>query len=162
MMPKRVCDLQGSFTDGFNQTVSEYKVIAVAIDNSYSAAKVLRRALLLAKSCSMLYIVHVLQTTLPYGEKSTITIDPSYYEILQKESMELFVTAEKNIENTDVNFETLLLEGDPAEEILKFISKKGVELMILGSKDKLGSTKNLGSVSSKIAVNAKCSVLIER
>ena len=162
MMPKQICELQGSFTEGFNQIVSDYKTMAVAIDNSYSSAKVLRRALLLSKGCSMLYIIHVLQTKLSYENKSAITIDPSYYEIQQKQSMDLLKIAKKMAEISGVTFETVLLEGDPVEEMLKFTSEKSLELIILGSKDKIGSTKNLGSVSSKVSVEAKCSVLIER
>jgi nucleotide-binding universal stress UspA family protein len=161
MTPKQVCEL-GSFKEGIDQPVADYKRVAVAIDNSYKAAKVLRRALLMSKNCSIFYIIHVMQTMLPYAMKSTISMEPEYKEILQKESTELFEVAKKKAEKAKINYEIVLLEGNPADEMLKFIKENEIELIIVGSKDKIGSAKNLGSVSNKIASEATCSVLIER
>ena len=161
MTIKQVCEL-GSFKEGIDQPVTDYKRVAVAIDNSYKAAKVLRRALLMSKNCSILYIIHVMQTMLPYAMKSTISMEPEYKDILQNESTALFEVAKKKADEAKLNYETVLLEGDPAEEMLKFLKENKIELIIVGSKDKIGSAKNLGSVSSKIAAEATCSALIER
>ncbi|MEM4706504.1 MAG: universal stress protein, partial [Candidatus Methanomethylicaceae archaeon] len=60
-----------------------------------------------------------------------------------------------------LNAETVLLEGDPAEEILNFIEKNGIDLIIVGKKEKEDYIKNLGSVSETIVKKAKIPVLIE-
>lgn len=163
MSSDRACLLKGGFKQGFGKVTSPYKRLLVAIDNSYASAKVFERALLISRDgCILLYAVNVIQTNLPYSKKSSIAIDDDYREILNKTSNDLFETALKKGKEAGVNVEPVQLEGDPAEEILKFALDNDVELIIVGSKEKVGSTKNLGSVSARIATEAKCSVLIER
>jgi nucleotide-binding universal stress UspA family protein len=143
--------------------ISPYKKIMVGLDSPLVSAIILMRALALAKIfCSRLYIVHVLSTKLPYQTKSKIAIEPEYYDVQMKDSKEILDHAKRAAIEAHVDAETVMLEGDPAEEILRFIKEKGINLAIMGSKDKVGSLKNLGSVSARVATEAKCSVLIER
>ena len=143
--------------------ISPYKKIMVGVDQPLVSAMILTRALELAKTfSSKLYIVHVLSTKLPYQTKSKIAIEPEFYEVQWESSREMLEYAKKAAAETRIDAETVLLEGDPAEEILRFIKEKGINLVVMGSKDKVGSLKNLGSVSARIATEAKCSVLIER
>jgi nucleotide-binding universal stress UspA family protein len=143
--------------------ISPYKKIIVGVDRPLVSAMILTRALELAKTFnSKLYIVHVLSTKLPYQTKSKIAIEPEFYDVQWESSKEMLDYAKKLAAEARINAETVLLEGDPAEEILRFIKEKGINLVVMGSKDKVGSLKNLGSVSTKVATEAKCSVLIER
>ncbi len=158
-----VCLLKGSFKEGFGKEVTPYKRVLVAIDNSYMSAKVFERSLIISQgACNILYAVNVIQTKLPYANSNSIAVDPNYYDLMRGNSKELFDMVLRKGKEAGINVEVVQLEGDPAEEILKFALDNDVELIIVGSKDKLGSIKNLGSVSSRIAVEAKCAVLIER
>lgn len=158
-----VCLLSGSFKDGFGKEVSPYRRLLAAIDNSYMSARVFERALILSQSsCSILYAVNVIQTKLPYAKTSPVALEPAYYDLMRAASKELFEVAIKRGKAVGVEVEPVQLEGDPAEEILKFAHDNDVDLIVVGSKDKIGSVKNLGSASSRIAVEAKCAVLIER
>ena len=57
----------------------------------------------------------------------------------------------------------LTVEGDPADEILKFADEIGADLIVMGSHGRTGVLRVLmGSVSRKVLDRAKCSVLIVR
>ncbi len=135
----------------------------VAVDYSYVSAKVLERAILLSKvNCARLHIVHVIRTKLPLQSRQTTAIDPSYRDALLKDAASLFEVAGKKAAEAGVEYTTMLLEGDPAEEIIKYASDNGIEIIIVGSKERPSTYAPLGSVSSKVATEARCSVLIER
>jgi len=143
--------------------ISPYKKIMVGVDQPLVSAMILTRALELSKTfCSKLYIVHVLSTKLPYQTKSKIAIEPEFYDVQWGFSRDILEYAKKAAVDAKIDAEAVLLEGDPAEEILSFIKEKGINLVVIGSKDKVGSLKNLGSVSARVATEATCSVLIER
>jgi nucleotide-binding universal stress UspA family protein len=143
--------------------ISPYKKIMVGVDQPLVSAMILTRALELSKTfCSKLYIVHVLSTKLPYQTKSTIAIEPEFYDVQWESSREILEYAKKAAAEANIDAEAVLLEGDPAEEILSFIKERGINLVVMGSKDKVGSLKNLGGVSARVSTEATCSVLIER
>ena len=143
--------------------ISPYRKIMVGVDHPLVSAIILLRALSIAKMFfSKLYIVHVLSTKLPYQTKAKIAIEPEFYEVQLEDSKDILTYAKRVAAEAHVEAETVLLEGDPAEEMLHFIKEKGINLIVMGSKDKVGSLKNLGSVGTRVAAEAKCSVLIER
>jgi nucleotide-binding universal stress UspA family protein len=57
----------------------------------------------------------------------------------------------------------LVLFGDPAEELIHFAREKGCDVIVIGSSGK-GMVKRtlMGSVSTKVALQAQCSVYIVR
>ncbi|HEX9770312.1 MAG TPA: universal stress protein [Kiloniellales bacterium] len=59
------------------------------------------------------------------------------------------------------NVVTALLDGDPADEILRYAEPNGIDLIATGSRG-LGGLKSLflGSVSHKLVENAKCPCLV--
>ena len=144
-------------------TIIPWKTIVVGIDNTYVSAIVFERALkLAASSCSKLYVLHVIPTSLPYSSKSEIAIEEGMYEFMLKEAEDMFNSIKKRFAEMKIDGETVLLEGDPAEELIRFIKEKNIELVILGSKEKMHTPVYLGSVSKKVSEQATCSVLIER
>ena len=57
----------------------------------------------------------------------------------------------------------LVVEGDPAAEILRFADESGADLIVMGSHGRTGVLRILmGSVSHKVLDQAKCPVLIVR
>jgi nucleotide-binding universal stress UspA family protein len=57
----------------------------------------------------------------------------------------------------------VVLEGDPAAEILKFADQAGVDLIAMGSRGRsLIASVVFGSVSRKVLDHSRCPVLIER
>lgn len=140
-----------------------YGKIAVAIDVSLRSASALRRAIALSKVfCAKLYIIHVIPTKLPYAMTSKIAIPYEIYEIQLDHAEKMMDSARMLAKLEGVEVEKVILHGDPAEEILKFVEENKIDLIVVGRKDKEGTLKHLGSVSNKIAIEAKSSVLIEK
>jgi nucleotide-binding universal stress UspA family protein len=70
---------------------------------------------------------------------------------------------EKTARDAGLQVEPTLLEGHPAEEIVNFAEKNGVDLIIVGSLGKSGIERFLiGSVSENVFRNAKGPVLVIR
>ncbi|HNP28941.1 MAG TPA: universal stress protein [Nitrospirales bacterium] len=70
---------------------------------------------------------------------------------------------EKTLSAQDVHFSPMVKRGFPGEEILKTISKKEVDLVVLGTRGYSKATGFLlGSVSQWVLQEAPCSVLIAR
>lgn len=139
-----------------------YSRIAVAIDKSIRSAAALCRAFTISKAFnSKLYVIHVIPKKLPYATSQKIEIPYEKYEALLKEGLEELNFAKKVAEEIGLNVETVLLEGDPAEEILNFVEKNGIELIIVGKKEKEDYLKNLGSVSETIVKKSRVPVLVE-
>jgi nucleotide-binding universal stress UspA family protein len=61
-----------------------------------------------------------------------------------------------------IKFHKLLLEGDPAEEIVKTAEKKEFDLIVLGTGKNRIDKRLLGSVSEKVIHSAPCTVLLVR
>jgi len=60
-----------------------------------------------------------------------------------------------------IKAETLIIEGTPADVIVDHAKSTGADLIVVGSTGKHATERTiLGSVSSKIAANAPCAVLI--
>ena len=105
-----------------------FKNIAVALENSDRDADIISAAITMAKKYqARLTLLHVADTpgTMVYGDESTSLHsrqDSAYLEELARE-----------IEERDLPVETLLLFGDPANELIKTINKDGFDLLIAGA-----------------------------
>ncbi|MCS7098252.1 MAG: universal stress protein [Candidatus Methanomethyliaceae archaeon] len=139
-----------------------YSKIGVAIDRSMRSAAALCRAIMLSKIFnSNLYIIHVIPKKLPYATSQRIEMSYESYEVLLKEGKEELEFAKSVAEEAGVKAECILLEGDPAEEILNFVENNKIDLLIVGKKEKGDFIKNLGSVSESIIRRSRIPVLVE-
>jgi nucleotide-binding universal stress UspA family protein len=70
---------------------------------------------------------------------------------------------EKVAAEANVQLESLVVYGDPAEELMAMAEEKHCDVIVVGSSGK-GRMKRtlLGSVSTKISLHAHCSVYIVR
>ena len=63
--------------------------------------------------------------------------------------------------NPDIPVQHVLLEGDPAEEIMRYAGDAGVDLIVMGTHGRTGVERLLmGSVAEKVMRGAGCSVLV--
>lgn len=139
-----------------------YSRIGVAIDKSMRSAAALCRGIMLSKIFnSNLYIIHVVPKKLPYATTQKIEMPYESYEFLLREGKEELEFAKNMAEEAGVKAECILLEGDPAEEILNFVENNEIDLLIVGKKEKGDFLKNLGSVSESIVRRSKIPVLVE-
>lgn len=60
-----------------------------------------------------------------------------------------------------VDLETLVLEGNPAEEIVRVAKERSIDLIVVGSHGRGGITRAIvGSVADKVTRTAHCPVMI--
>jgi nucleotide-binding universal stress UspA family protein len=154
-------DIFQQHIDGF--TVMPYRKIIVGVDHSSASAVVLQRAIQLARAFSArLIVVHVVATIHPLEKKQGPIADATYLEFIRAAGEDVVRSAKKKLEASGVDGEVIEAEGIPSKEILAVVKEKGADLLIVGSKEKVGSLAHLGSVSKALSEKAKCSLLIER
>ncbi len=145
------------------------KKILVAIDGSPQSDKAAEEAIRLAaqsgmKLRSQVYAILVLPSLKPSSFTDFFPSKPPTEEPEWQEKRErLFYVVEKSARDADVSVESMVLYGDPAEELIHFAKDKGCDVIVIGSSGK-GMVKRtlLGSVSTKVALQAQCSVYIVR
>ena len=145
------------------------KKIIVAIDGSPQSDKAAEEAVRLAsisgaKIKSKLYAVMVLPNMktpsfTDFFPDKPATEMPGWQEKRDR----LFYVVEKVAAEAGVDLESMVMYGDPAEELMMLAEEKNCDVIVVGSSGK-GRMKRtlLGSVSTKISLHAHCSVYIVR
>jgi nucleotide-binding universal stress UspA family protein len=63
--------------------------------------------------------------------------------------------------DTDIQVRHVLLEGDPADQIVQYARQAGMDLIVMGTQGRTGVERLLlGSVAEKVLRDAGCSVLV--
>jgi nucleotide-binding universal stress UspA family protein len=145
------------------------KKILVAIDGSPQSDKAAEEAIRLAaqsgpKLRSQVFAVVVLPSLKAPSFTDFLPSKPPTEESGWQEKRDrLFYVVEKAAREADVACESLVLYGDPAEELIHFARGKNCDVIVIGSSGK-GMVKRtlLGSVSTRVALQAQCSVFIVR
>ena len=145
------------------------KKILVAIDGSPQSDKAAEEAVRLAAQSgsrlrSQVYAVLVLPSLKPPSFTDFFPAKPPTEEPdWQDKRDRLFYVVEKSAREADVALESLVVYGDPAEELIHFARERACDVIVIGSSGK-GKVKRtlLGSVSTKVALQAQCSVYIVR
>jgi nucleotide-binding universal stress UspA family protein len=149
--------------------------ILVTVDGSESSLRALDQLVdLIDLSSTEVTLLHVVETPwlhagpdqewLGFQEEDEEEIDPQaqLQEEFVREADEILATARKRLpKGTSVN--TLVFDGLPADEILGEAERGNYDLVVIGATGAVDlKHRILGSVSSKIAWNAPCSVLLVR
>jgi nucleotide-binding universal stress UspA family protein len=138
----------------------------IATDGSEPVRKAIDSAVEIAKlSEAKLYAVHVITLGVYFS------ITPSMDAEWKKEMKEQLITESKGItayvENAgraaDVEVEPVILEGNPAHEILDFAEKNDIDLIVMGTQGRTGISRFLiGSVAENVVMHSKKAVLVVR
>ncbi|MCK4508490.1 MAG: universal stress protein [Desulfuromonadales bacterium] len=145
------------------------KKIIVAIDGSPQSDKAAEEAVRLTaasgtKFKSQLYAVMVLPSMKTPSFTDFFPDKPAdEMPGWQEKRDRLFYVVEKAAREVDAQLESLVVYGDPAEELMLLAEEKNCDVIVVGSSGK-GRMKRtlLGSVSTKISLQAHCSVYIVR
>jgi len=140
-----------------------YKKILVPVDGSENALKTLDHAAELASILgSKVTILHVI-APLPSSVQGYIQTNNIAEEIRGFAQEVLDKAKESVINKYNLEFDTDLLNGDPANEICDKAKKDQYDLIVIGSRG-LNQIVSfiMGSVSRRVARHAACPVLIVR
>ena len=131
-----------------------FSKLIVGYDGSPHSDKALSLAVEIAKRFnSKITLVHVVPYT--YVGKASEEDLKKGEEVLRK--------GVKKVKELGVEFDSRLVEGDPAEKMAEIALNEGYDAVVVGSRG-LGGFKELllGSVSHKLTHHAKCTVIITR
>ncbi len=138
--------------------------ILVAVDGSPFSDRALKCAVDLAKKYTAnLTIVHVVLRRF-YAvtpSEAGVLATTVFVREMEAEGKEIIGKAESYAKGEGIDFQCKLLQGVPAEEIIKTSLSEKVDLIVIGSR---GLTEVraflLGSVSDKVSHHARCPTLI--
>ncbi|MDD3248254.1 MAG: universal stress protein [Methanosarcina sp.] len=136
-----------------------YRKILLATDGSENAKSAACSGLEIARSAGAeVYAVYVA------GISCCSPIMPESYDWeIGKEGSEAVAEIEKMGKETGVTVNSVLLQGNPAQEILDFAEKNDIDMIVLGTQGKAGIDRFLlGGVTEKVVRHAKAEVLVVR
>jgi nucleotide-binding universal stress UspA family protein len=145
-------------------TILMFSRILVAVDGSPYADRALKCAVELAKRyTAKLIIVHVIlrQFYAVTPSEAGVLATTVFTKEMETEGKQIVSKAESYARAQEAECESKLLQGVPAEEIIKIAASENIDLIVIGSR---GLTEVraflLGSVSDKVSHHAKCPTLI--
>ena len=140
--------------------------ILFASDFSQASGRAFSTAVAMAKrNRAKLTILHVIVPFMPIVPEQYINTDT--WERIDREArrwsrMRLGKLIER-ARKGGVRAEGLLLEGDPAQQILRAVRSRRADLLVVGTHGRTGFTKFfVGSVAARLVAAASCPVLTVR
>jgi nucleotide-binding universal stress UspA family protein len=136
--------------------------VLLAYDGSDASRKALNKAIeITSRENGELVILSVTEPVCPVSitEKECSLLDSS----LRTETKNLLEKIKAEMVKEPVKAKTVVKEGRPADEIIKFVKENKIDLVVIGSHGRHGAKKFfLGSVSLRVAEHCPCSVFIAR
>jgi nucleotide-binding universal stress UspA family protein len=132
--------------------------LLVATDETEFSEGAIREAIGFAKRCSSkLYALFVLETNPEYE-----TIGSSVYEMEEAEAQTRLESVRMRAAQEGLDCDTIFHHAtDPYRHIVDEAAEKGVDMIIMGRRDRRGLMKVLmGEVAAKVIAHAPCKVLI--
>ncbi|MGB7545171.1 MAG: universal stress protein [Methanothrix sp.] len=137
-----------------------FEKILVATDGSEHGYRAARVALELGRisggKVTAIYVADTVKTSHLPDDMLLFSIR----ELLLKEGREALKQVESLAQEKGVAFESLVVEGNPGSEIIRYAEASGMDIIILGAVGRTGLDKFLlGSVAEKVVRNSKIPVL---
>ena len=102
--------------------------------------------------------VYVVDTSAPFLTPSKVK--EMMVEELKTKGNDVMRKLENKFQEPNIKFKKVILEGDPADEIVKLAEKENVDIIIMGSGKSKIDKHLLGSVSEKIVHSASCNIFL--
>lgn len=147
-------------------TGKEYKKILIATDGSEYADRARLSGIDIAKKLgATVYAVCVVPThpssSMPIGSRMMRWEVP--FKVMMEEATKAVEQIADACSSSGVEVETVILEGHPAEEIIKFAEDSNMDLIVMGSLGKTGLTRLLlGSVAEEVLRHSKVDVMVSK
>lgn len=104
--------------------------------------------------------IYVVETSAPFLTPKKVK--EMMIEELRTKGQELLDKMEQKFQMPHIKFKKLLIEGDPADEIIKAAKKEYIDVIIMGSGKSKIDKELLGSVTEKVVHSTPCSVFLLR
>jgi nucleotide-binding universal stress UspA family protein len=150
---------------------NDYKKIMIATDGSDCANLAIEKGMELARlSGGTVYAVYVMSTaylpTMDSGAYSFVGINPYWepiHEALKNEGQQAINYIKKLGEAKGIKVESILLEGYPSDELIRYAEENKMDIVIMGTLGKTGVDRILlGSVAGNLVRHSKIPVMVVR
>ena len=146
---------------------SIFRKIMIATDGSELTRKAVDSAIEITKlNDAKLYAVHVIAPgnfSITQNEPRAAKWKKEIKEHLTTQGKEATAYVENSGEIANVAVEPVILEGNPADEIVNFAEKNDIDLIVMGTLGKTGIKRFLlGSVAENVVRHSKKAVLVVR
>ncbi len=150
-------------------TTIDYKKIMIATDGSDCSNLAIDKGIELARlSWGTVYAVHVMSTAYSFdmdgGAYSSVSTNPYWASIRKalKNQGQQAVDYIKNLgEAKGINVQSILLEGNPSEELIRYANEEKMDIVIMGTHGKIGVNRMLmGSVAGNLVRHSKIPVMV--
>ena len=102
-------------------------------------------------SLTVLFVFHPERLSTP-GSTGNLDADRAYWRAQLEQIRPV---------DPGINVRHVLLEGDPAEQIVRYARESGIDLIVMGTQGRTGMDRMLlGSVAERTLRDAACSVLV--
>jgi nucleotide-binding universal stress UspA family protein len=102
--------------------------------------------------------IYVVDTSTPF--LTPAKVKEMIKEELKVKGNEVLCKMEEKFQTPHIEFKKVLIEGEPAEEIVKVAEKEKVDLIIMGSGKSKIDKHLLGSVTEKVVHSSPCNILL--
>lgn len=140
-----------------------YRKIMVATDGSEPVKNAVDTAVEITRlSGAKLYAVYVVTSGgFTVGHPRDVGWERAMRDYLSAEGREATAYVETAAKAADVEVESVLLEGSPAQEIVDFAEENDIDLIVMGTLGKTGIQRFLlGSVAQNVVRHSKKAVLV--
>jgi nucleotide-binding universal stress UspA family protein len=137
-----------------------FEKILIATDGSERNKAAVEEALQIGRVCgSKVFAAYVMDIGVFESASTDGAIIRDTWTVIQREADAALDRVRTMAEG--VNLETVILEGKPAAEIVKFSAEKGIDLIVIGTQGKRGFERLLlGSVAEQVVRSTPCKVLV--
>jgi Universal stress protein UspA and related nucleotide-binding proteins len=137
-----------------------HQKIMIATDGSKQVEKAIKAGIALAKlTGSRLYAIYVISSS-GYSPRD-FGWQESLKELLEAEAKKAVSSVEDMGKISGIEVESVILEGHPADEILKFAEQEGMDFIVMGTLGRTGLERFLlGSIAEKVVRHSKIPVMV--
>ena len=152
-----------------------FKKIMIATDGSVCSGLVTEKGIEFARlSGGTVYAVYVVPTAHLFSMDKNYSysmdmnlywdsMSENMYELLKIDGEHALNKIKEMGESVRVNVETILLEGHPANELIRYAEEKKMDIVIMGTLGKTGLDRLLlGSVAGNLVRHSKIPVMVVR
>ena len=136
-----------------------FEKILIATDGSERNGAAVEEALKIGRICgSAVYAAYVMDLSAFESASADVALRDTWV-VIQKEAETSLARVRSMADG--VHLETVILEGKPAAEIVRFAAENGIDLIVIGTRGKRGFERLLlGSVAEQVVRLAPCKVLV--
>ena len=141
-----------------------YDDVLVPTDGSESSTAAVEQGVSIAEPHGVtVHFLHVVDVGTEMSASGVGTIADELTETLEQEADNALDQAVEQADEADLEYERVLLEGDPHESIAAYSAEHGIDLVVTGASGRPGLKEHLlGSTADRVVRSAETSVLLAR